>query len=173
MKTIFHNVFRFILVAIVIITFSYCWWKSHLQFKEGDELTEYLHSISADQVTDIMIYCDSFFSEPLFINGLNSLNSRSLFAKALNELEDYQPNHDGHVEEGSISFTLIDKGDYFLDFWIKSNDEKLVCMHLMKRWGQTGYYNLGGRKSKKFYEWLNYIDFSKLKNSNMSLKHDG
>jgi hypothetical protein len=130
----------------------------------GDKKTKKLSTITPTQINEIEIWKDLSGNDLLSISEINSFESKALFAKAMNDLSFYSPSHDRNVQVFFIRMYGSDGEKYEFDVWLQDYDSQLAYMYLVdweKTDGRVHALNLGARKSRGLFEWLEFHNLLK------------
>lgn len=153
----------FFIIVLAFIFFNH--FKVSPQFAQGEKQTEFLRNINESDIERIEL-CDSeMCKNKKNLTESDSIQSKSLFAIGMHDLDSYSPNHDSAVQEFYLIMYDVNGQKYELDTYLKSYQDKTVYMHLLERpfEEKMHWLNLGSRKSKKLYNWLEYLNLIKPK----------
>ena len=155
--------YGFFIIVFAFIIFDH--FKVSPQFAKGEKQTEFLRNINENDIGRIEL-CDSEMCKiKKNLTGLDSSQSKSLFARGMHDLDSYSPNHDSAVQEFYLIMYDVNGQKYEFDTYLKSHQDKTVYMHLLERpfEEKMHWLNLGSRKSKNLYKWLEYNNLIKPK----------
>jgi gamma-glutamylcyclotransferase (GGCT)/AIG2-like uncharacterized protein YtfP len=127
--------------------------------REGEDIERKLRDFNANQIAKIEV-CESYACSNYLIGDIvNAHKSKQIFAQAIKDLSEYHSNHDYPIQKFYIRMYSV-SGDLFeFDVYLKSSSEKIAYLNLVQQYevnGSMHLANLGGRKSKIMYNWLDY-----------------
>ena len=157
-KSILSFVRRYgILIAVGAVVILYL--QVNRQFREGDRRTALLQNIPADMIGGIEVYEGAYSSRRMYITAVNLPLSKALFANAMHDLSDYEPNRDPRTQDFFIQMETVDGLTHQFEVWLKPGTPGMAFMHMVERsldQGRIHDKHLGARKSPGLYKWLEH-----------------
>jgi hypothetical protein len=112
------------------------------------EYVSLLHSLQGTNITKIVI-SDNNGS---ILNSVSSPVALYAFAKAVNAVEPYSPNHPSYTKEFYVELYLVDGQKCEFEFQTLPSDQTIYVDFVRRSGAMTSYY--GNCKSAALFDWM-------------------
>jgi hypothetical protein len=112
------------------------------------EFVSLFHSMQGTNITKIVISDNS----GSVLNSVSAPVALAIFAKAVNAVEPYSPNHPGYLKEFYVELYLVDGQKREFEFHTMPSDQTIYVDFVQRNGAMTSYY--GNCKSAALFDWM-------------------